>query len=77
MLEPMPDRILKERHLAEVDRHIADAEERRARQGELVSRLTANGQDTTEAQELLDNITNLLVNARAHRRLILRRLEEG
>jgi hypothetical protein len=77
MLGLMPDRAEEERHLAQADRHIAESEERRARQMKLVQRLAAGGHDTTEAQRLLDNITDLLVTVRAHRRLIVRRLEES
>jgi hypothetical protein len=77
MCDPSRHRAIEEQHLAEADRHIAEGKERRAQQVELVERLVAAGHDTAEAQRLLDNITDLLVTARAHRRLILRRLEEG
>jgi hypothetical protein len=66
MLGTMPqDPATDERHLTKADRQIAEAEQRRVRQLELLKRLAAAGHDTTEAERLLDNITDLLVTARA------------
>jgi arginine repressor len=72
----MVDRALEERHLALIDSHIAEGEERLARQQNLVERLKAQGQDTTQAESLLDNIADLLNTARVQRLLILERLGE-
>jgi hypothetical protein len=70
------DRAEEERHLAAADWHIAKREAWVARQQKLIERLTAGGHDTTAAERLLRNFDDLLDMARAHRQLILRRLEE-
>jgi arginine repressor len=72
----MVDRSLEERHLALIDRLIAEGEERLARQHNLVERLKAQGQDTTQGKSLLDSIADRLNTARVRRLLILERLGE-
>jgi hypothetical protein len=67
---------MEERHLAAANWHIAKGEVWVARQQKLIERLIAGGHDTTAAELLLGNFDDLLSSARAHRQLILRRLEK-
>jgi hypothetical protein len=69
----MVDRPLEERRLTLTEYHIAKCEVRLARQRKLIKCLKAQGQDTTEAERLLDNIVDFLNTARVHRLLILER----
>ena len=45
-----------EQDLAEVDRHIAEAEKRIARQSAFMDRLARDGQDTAEAHAVLNDV---------------------
>jgi hypothetical protein len=50
------DRAMEERHLAEVEAHIALGERHIVRQRKLVAELARDGHDTTEAKRLLANL---------------------
>ena len=62
--------------LALADLHIAEAEERIGRQGDLAARMAAaGGRDPAGAEELLRQLTWSLDLMREHRRLILAELD--
>jgi hypothetical protein len=54
------DRATVEEHLAEADAHIADAEARITRQREIVAKCSAAGISTTDAEDLLAELTYAL-----------------
>jgi hypothetical protein len=58
-------------HLAQADRHIAEAEARIARQHRLIAGLNANGHDTSVAEALLATMEAVLRTGRDHRTTIL------
>ena len=59
------------RHLAETDRHIAEAEVRITRQKRLIATQAAAGEDATVSLELLEVLERSLALTRQHRRLVL------
>ena len=62
---------LEEEHLAQADRHIAEAEARTETQQGLLARLRTAGGDVAEAEELLATMEQSLSVMREHRRLVL------
>jgi hypothetical protein len=64
-------------HLAQANRHIADAERRVAGQEALIERLLEQGQDVTLAETLLRTFEDSLAAQRSHRVLILKAIAAG
>jgi hypothetical protein len=60
--------------LAVADRDVADGQARIARQAEILCELDADGQDTTDAQNLLRVLQQSLDAMNAHRQQIVREL---
>ena len=60
--------------LAVADRHVADGQARIARQAEILCELDADGQDTTDAQNLLRVLQQSLDAMNADRQQIVREL---
>jgi hypothetical protein len=58
--------------LERADQHVIEAEERHTRYSALVSRMTATGQDTGEAENLLVRFKETLDLMRQHQQLVLR-----
>jgi hypothetical protein len=61
--------------LADLEGRIGEAETEIARQTALMDRLAGEGQDTTEAHALLNEMTGNMASLQAHRRHLLRRLQ--
>jgi hypothetical protein len=61
-------------HLAQADRHIAEAKSYIRKQERIIAYLAATGRTTDDAQRLLDILTGTLGAFEHHRRLILHRL---
>ncbi|HEX6704582.1 MAG TPA: hypothetical protein VF169_07465 [Albitalea sp.] len=53
-------------HISLAERHVREAVSRVARQQRLVDRLNAEGSDSSVAQELLDVMSDLLIEFRDH-----------
>jgi len=73
----MPDLQKEREDLAKADQHIAEGERRVSEQMALIERTTAQGQDTTLAEEFFQDLDQTLKQRRAHRRLILDWLAHG
>lgn len=58
--------------LAQADRHIAEEQERIARQAEVVRQLDRNGRETAEAEDLLRVLNEVLAAMETHREHIVR-----
>lgn len=70
------ERAREAEHLAMADRHIAEGERRVSDQAVLVRRLCAKGYDTAVADTLLCTLETTLAEWRAHRALIVQRVEQ-
>jgi len=66
---------MEERHLAEADRHIAEGEKRIGEQEARLAELKAGGHATAEAERLLKNLKETLLQFYAHRDLIIAEIE--
>lgn len=62
-------------HLALADRHIVEAEERIARQLEIIAELARDGHSTATAEALLTTFRATLTGMKAHRLSILDEIE--
>jgi hypothetical protein len=67
----MPNQQQEREHLAKANRDIAEGERRVAEQIILIQQMTERGQDTTQAQQLLQNYEETLEQWYIHRQLIL------
>ena len=70
------ERAREAEHLVMADRHIAEGEQRVSNQALLVERLCARGYDTVQADNLLRIFEMTLTEWRAHRVLIVQRIEQ-
>ncbi len=73
----MPNQQHEREHLAKANRDIAEGERRVAEQIILIQRMTKRGQDTTQAERLLQNFEEALEQWRIHRQLILDAIAQG
>ena len=67
---------MEREHLAEADRHIAEAERRKTKQDAVCQRQEASGVDASEAKRLLALFRDTLRLLREHRELILQRMSD-
>ncbi|MBM0206165.1 hypothetical protein JNW90_26490 [Micromonospora sp. STR1s_5] len=68
------DRQLEVEHLAQADRHVAEGQVRVDQQQARLAALGESGFDTALAERLLETLERTLIEWRAHREEILRRL---
>jgi hypothetical protein len=68
------DRAMEERHLALANKHIRDGQARVDQQLELVERIRARGDSTTNAEAFLDLLQNTLASWQDQRDLIVAEL---
>jgi putative NADH-flavin reductase len=69
--DAMPDKQKAFEDLAKAERDIAEREKRVAAQIAIIARMTEKGQDTTEAQKLLQDLEKTLKQFRTRRQLIV------
>ena len=70
------NREMELRHLRRANINIAQGERRIAAQAALVGRMTAAGQSSEQAKDLLERFQGLLTQWHKHRQLILEALDE-
>ncbi|EIM26755.1 hypothetical protein [Microvirga lotononidis] len=77
LLATMPDPHYECEQLALANRHIAEGEERLAKQRHLVEQMAEKGQGTAEAKRMLRDFEAVLEQFYIHRQLILDALARG
>jgi hypothetical protein len=77
IVDAMPDKQKAFEDLAKTERDIAEREKRVAAQIAIIARMTEKGQDTTEAQKLLQDLEKTLKQFRTRRQLIVDALTRG